>query len=787
MGWPEAIEEALSDRAAALDTDVLLRVWRRVERALAKLGFRSDDELARYMLWQARRYVRTGRSSPGLTLMSHTFDVVKDVATWSTRTAPVVRHMAAAEQLTPEALFEVGRLNDPVEIKAAWQEEVRRTPLSTLGRSAKEAVGALGRAARLLSSTQDEAMKNAQYARVNALVSSQADFATQQNRATEDKLARALNEEGTSAARVYGEFVRALAQHKSQELADNASKPGYGADMYKVVVKDGAPRFATDEDQRALGPALRENTDKGRVSLEQARKGFSYKGSDGVARKYVLPATADGDRAWQIYDGFFTKETASQPGQAGMLREMNQASAQEHRALVDEANRHLGELQAQFKLDNDEFTLVFRAAQSINATRYGDVNERPKSVQTNEARSRAAETKLSTFAKKLHEGPLSGKASLARTASLLREVAHFDTEARLASDRYRQTVLSGYVPFLREGKLQINTVLVGEDGKELKGKDFADLPAEVRRSLPYFKEEKAGDASRLAARVQESFDAIGAVDIGGRKVHLQARISRAGLRRKSQDTRADYHNLMSMLDRVQRQGAAVPDAVRTSLLRTYEDANSRKLNRLPRAGTPGEDKDSLHSAAQHIYNTHFKIAHLKFNSQIQALLDDDAAWAGDPELPNRIAADYAKARAEGNQAAMHLFRKQFERAVYQLSYSLPSKTGGAVYEYRLDGEDKPWRVAGRGEGELARDKAVKLVEWVQQPGSMDATSDDVLDRGIGGAAEAGDADDTARRLAGHRHNQHHHPAHQHAALHRHAQREDGLGHGARVRARRARR
>lgn len=60
MPRAEAVEEYLSDFAAQVETSVLRRWWAKAKDALNKIGFKFDDDVARYLMNQSRRYLRTG-------------------------------------------------------------------------------------------------------------------------------------------------------------------------------------------------------------------------------------------------------------------------------------------------------------------------------------------------------------------------------------------------------------------------------------------------------------------------------------------------------------------------------------------------------------------------------------------------------------------------------------------------------------------------------------------------------------------------------------------------------
>jgi hypothetical protein len=63
MSRQEATEEYLADFAGVLDTNVLARFWNAIKNALNKIGVTFEDDTARYLVSQSRRYVRNGTTS----------------------------------------------------------------------------------------------------------------------------------------------------------------------------------------------------------------------------------------------------------------------------------------------------------------------------------------------------------------------------------------------------------------------------------------------------------------------------------------------------------------------------------------------------------------------------------------------------------------------------------------------------------------------------------------------------------------------------------------------------
>jgi len=60
----EAAEEALSDIAAQLENNTLLKVWNAIKDALNLIGIKFGDEMARYLIRLAGRYVKKGEEAP---------------------------------------------------------------------------------------------------------------------------------------------------------------------------------------------------------------------------------------------------------------------------------------------------------------------------------------------------------------------------------------------------------------------------------------------------------------------------------------------------------------------------------------------------------------------------------------------------------------------------------------------------------------------------------------------------------------------------------------------------
>jgi len=64
MDETEAAEEALSDLAVELENNTLFKVWNAIKNALNLIGIKFKDDMARYLIRLAGRYVKKGEEAP---------------------------------------------------------------------------------------------------------------------------------------------------------------------------------------------------------------------------------------------------------------------------------------------------------------------------------------------------------------------------------------------------------------------------------------------------------------------------------------------------------------------------------------------------------------------------------------------------------------------------------------------------------------------------------------------------------------------------------------------------
>ena len=106
--FTEAVEEVLADRAAAIETNTILRFWNWIKNQLNKLGFAFNDDAARFLIGLSRQYIRKGTGRSEFNLSGIYKDINAALQNELTDTE-VLRYSSYAPQ--GQATFALGNLN----------------------------------------------------------------------------------------------------------------------------------------------------------------------------------------------------------------------------------------------------------------------------------------------------------------------------------------------------------------------------------------------------------------------------------------------------------------------------------------------------------------------------------------------------------------------------------------------------------------------------------------------------------------------------------------------------
>ena len=205
------------------------------------------------------------------------------------------------------------------------------------------------------------------------------------------------------------------------------------------------------------------------------------------------------------------------------------------------------------------------------------------------------------------------------------------TDAELLAKR---SIAGGYVPFGREGSWQVRIQAVDPStGRIYK------VSEQYRQHLLYAQVENRAEAEAMSERIQNLFDEVeggfemevlDGTEFVVKKVKLVAQPETA---RETVSTTAEA-NLNEIISAITRFSISITPEERERLIIGLTQQNAKARTRLKRAGTPGEDPNTIKYVSQHLEATASTVARKQNRHRLDRLFDDSDAesirlWFGD--------------------------------------------------------------------------------------------------------------------------------------------------------------
>ena len=681
LGKAEAVEEYLSDYAAVLDTSLIARIWASLKTGLNKLGVTFGDDAARYLVTQARRYVRTGQQgSPFINA-----DIAQRLYSIESGADPDgTGRFAPANSLSGLGII-AGNLDG-----------------STLPINKEGLVSNF----RTLADTWD---------RLKADVFSLSNFRAKQNPGLQ-KFYDLTMRANRMAMRIKNEANEAMSQYLNPtlnlgftRLGDGVSKTqkqaidemlyaGQRAAVAKTTLRPDAKRpplvSIVDGEPVVNQARLEELRKQGRRTLKDFRDGFTYTVYDEVpmtsAQKQVLrserdaalaEATTDAERTaieadYKEQSGaatFLQAREERYPGIPGLTErsiewrnyliareqmekvevELLQAHYAAHLKTVDNQLYEINEAMSdrmtpqdrEFLLRmNEKYRELYTA--DLEVTEDGQVKINPDSMRradefvvavnaaviATRGTDRNAEV-LAAFDAAAHDDISTAIENFKSRFSPRTEQERFVVQNKIkeiALDEIarndggffaERTIATGYVPVLREGRFQVRMVAVDpKTGRQLKMKDT------FQQQLSYHQVANIGEAGVLRDRVNELFTGtlheVAVWDSAKREytvqsVRLEARADAAA----DAIAAPPQLNLNEFLIGLRRFSINLDPRKMEEVVVTLTKQNSRARNRLQRAFVPGADTDAAKAISGHIESRASTIAKTMMRPDLDRLMN----------------------------------------------------------------------------------------------------------------------------------------------------------------------
>ena len=722
MSRREATEEYLADFAGMLDTNIIAKFWNAIKNALNKLGVRFDDDMARYLISQSRRYVRNGAPSSSFVdfkAIAQRIGAIEGMndPDGSGRFAMAgeyydeINRVAASNAFGQRSfkLFDLTSLFQNLQDRGINLKDYGNRligELKSMNYAARENQGYRRLYDIFRDTSKAAAQLRAQYNKMMATVLSPAielpGIGKVGNGATEEQIARTSAMLNVTSRVKLGDLTEAELRklgslidivdgevRLNQTVFDALSARGkFTLDDFKKGIKYtvSVPRPMTDAQRTKLRAerdqelaAATSDKERKAIEAEYQKRIDAPSYLEEVEQSFdPIPDLTEQSLEWVMYNE--VRDTMNQSSIDMLLA--NFAAAKGERDNVERiVQRFLGRALAEndvafLKKVEDKYLALRAEGSSIDASgvlltkkesvdRANDFIKKFNAAVLGKGTDRNAD--VQAFFDKAEaddvfnsiEG-LKKDSTISRTGDdrfamqqAIQNLALFELSKTDAELHAKRSIAGGYVPFGREGAWQVRIQAVDPTtGRVLKISD------RYRQQLLYAQVENRAEAEAMSARVQGLLDEVeggfemevlDGAEYVVKKVKLVAQPETA---RETVSSTAEV-NLNEVISAITRFSISVTPEERERLIVGLTQQNAKARSRLKRAGTPGEDPNTIKYVSQHLESTASTVARKQNRHRLDRLFDDAdpdsiRLWFGDKLEYDRRKAVWEAAQNDPN-------------------------------------------------------------------------------------------------------------------------------------------
>ena len=761
IGKLEAIEEAIADHAAYLDTSVLQRIWQPIRRFLLALGFKfkflQADDSAAYFVNQLRRYVRNGEV-PGYVSANQLAANIRAL-----NESQVGRFSVNSVNLVQDGFDNTINTGD-------------QTFMDVLKGSGSNFTTKLGRALQQIQTLDNVKLNSLGLTKMFEVFRRQA--------ATAKSILSYLDGMTKTATRPkwFGLNKNALTDEEVTKASDMLA---FGNAYFAQTVTDADIRNQPDViikgpdgnpiiNEEALDVAL----DQFSLTPELIRNGFEYL-EGGVTRKTFKidgfdPATNERDAL--IFKAYLEQRKAINYAAARVAlgkylsaTKLAEGNIQNLKDISDSITDNDLDV---FRQIRDEFTKIYQSAGQTNSGRYHpDANTIRdaeaflngitralwqdgaladlEAMQPSESKEGKATAEAIRIIKKWNEDNPDNQIDVASMVAGLKRMRAYnirkedvmnkiqqplknqvftDTQTLNANVMAKQTMFDSYVPFKRRGDFQLRfqAYYVNEDGSQGKA---ANVYESWTSAFPYYQSD---DQAQLASWAESYntdlkdtvFEIPEGQDPDGPKVKIkmvaQVGTSSAGT---PSNTSMNYDEFASVLNTL---GINLDLAERERIVLALSKQHDKARSGLRKQFVAGYDKDMFRSIAEHLETSAAVAAKNEHRTDIDLIMNNPKLWFGDIEL---LKAKYRKvesAERTGNQESIFLAREEFD--AYARMYRHSADINAPTFTYK-DKKGVERTIKGMGEGNRYKADSAQLLQFYAKQTDISISAEDMLSKG----------------------------------------------------------
>lgn len=742
----EATEEVMADMAAHINNSILVRAWNYIKTALNKIGLTFGDELARHMIFQSRRYVRYGATS--VFGYDNYIEALKEMG----RREVVTRYSRTADEAT---ISGASILAGSVSQEAAFATvDNFLQDLKTRGEKALRVTGSI---TSVIETLGHKAQRSAGLQKIFYLFQKQGALAKalKTNYMELSKYTRATTAEGgPTNAQIdkANELLAYVALSRSQnldtkELFDGADlivnrrgRPTLDMAAVEALIQKAMPTveeikagikltLAGKEITYAI-PDLEETSPVWKIFLEQ-RNVVNRAAADELLHKYrgivnqrraefdkleYIRDTSgnrlsEEDKAWlrgiaDTYEKIFLTDSVTDDGAV----KLNKASVEKAEEFIESILKVLHD-NYKDKEAVREWLKDSPASDSVAAKFQGD-------------EYKAAREYLRNFAEFKADGTFNRKRTINQDRQYqilnsIRTMVLSTTQLQNAGLYAKSTILSNYVPFVRNGDMEIKLVARTVGGKPV------DLSREFRGQLPYFRTSDSVVEKNMVKALTSAFGdrTYKILDANDNEVEVTFHAeSQKAPKSETLASTLDYDEFVRVLTRLNID--LKPDE-RHRIVNALAGQHAAARKNLERTGTPGWDPDMVRAVGVHAEMKAHTSARNEYRFELTDILLDDNLWLGDRDKLQQLHDAIGRAT---NPAARYMAEQEYARYAYQMIHMAPK--GSAPIKLLNGKEEKP-----EGNGRDYQEAAKDLMRWYADTGNISESTEDALSGPLGSAAK----------------------------------------------------
>lgn len=707
LGKAEAVEEYLSDFAAALDSSIVLRVWKAIKNALNRLGVTFGDDSVRYLLDQSRRYARSPLQGFPMDLngvAQRAYDV-------ETGAAAPGRYSSTGDFFKDQrSLDEYARMGLPV--PRSFQEG-----LDAMGGQWKNfGDGWRGFKSTFLSLNNFDSRTNPGLKRLHDVLQEAVTIAMSVRNTLNETMRPALNRGvlgfGGMSNTEYDQANNLLHHARIRAIMRLRDDPVTSREPL-VVFDEAEGQFKRTDEVKRLD-------DLHRLKFEDARDGFKYvftnTDADGnvvsteTIRVPGIDGLTKGSRVWLAYEAarkaYIDTELRLLTAQLSAGRVRESTALKEIGSVVPDGTLTTSE-RALMRIAIRRYQELYEAGSSTNAE--GAIVYLDQSMQT--AKEFAKAFNMAVIA---NEDAATDTEAQARNNAVkqffdqavaddvVAQIEAFKRRANFADDRFvvqnkiiglhtqamqengasdfaRNSIVGQYSPIVRTGDFEMRLV-----AKDARTGRVVSLDGGYKDGLLYSQFDSRAEALVFAKTVRSAFGTksytVKARNNDGQMVDTEVVFEPVVDRVLVEAANPLGVNLNEFVAGLNFFDINLPPAKREEVIvaMTAQDAAARR--RLQAGLNPGDARDAISGIAQHIDGRASTIAKVQTRPHIDELMnlrlrESNALWSGDAERVEELRARYEAAAADPNARpkTVEVAKREYEEALMMYNNTRPEE------------------------------------------------------------------------------------------------------------------